>query len=377
MIRLMTPIVETARTVQARSLFDLKCRQSEFHLDIELPLEDRPWNLGLIVGPSGCGKSSLARSLWPDSGAPWAPWPLDRSILDGFTLPIAETVELLSSVGFSSPPDWFKPFRVLSTGQQFRANLARMLAEAQPGQPVVVDEFTSTVDRTVAQIGSAATARTVRARQLQVVALTCHEDVEDWLQPDWVCRPAEATFTWRHLRGRPPIDLAISRVYPDAWNCFRRHHYLSSNLLKPAVCWCAFWRGTPVAFSAWVRWIGSGPPAWREHRTVVLPDFQGVGIGRSLSNFAASCWEALGFLARSTTSHPAFVSSRMRDPGWQLVRWPALASKHELANSTHPKEQSRRRRTFRHATGRKTAGFLWIGPPANARLAAEMVPEVD
>ena len=42
----------------------------------------------------------------------------------------------------------------------------------------VFDEYTSVVDRTVAQIGTAALAKTVRARGQQFVAVTCHEDVD-------------------------------------------------------------------------------------------------------------------------------------------------------------------------------------------------------
>ena len=80
-----------------------------------------------------------------------------------------DIVELLSSIGFSSPPAWLRPFPVLSTGQQFRALLARLLAEAA-GELVVCDEFTSVVDRTVAQVGSAALARTVRQRGQQFIA---------------------------------------------------------------------------------------------------------------------------------------------------------------------------------------------------------------
>ena len=106
----------------------------------------------VLVGPSGCGKSTIARHLFPVSRE--EAWPDDRSLLDAFPpeLSIKDVVELLSSVGFSSPPAWLRPYRVLSTGQQFRVNLARLLASAKPGQPCVIDEFTSTVDRTVALV---------------------------------------------------------------------------------------------------------------------------------------------------------------------------------------------------------------------------------
>src|SRR5438105_2131764 len=222
-ITVSSPVVDSPRVQQVRGIFDLPAEAaSSLEWDAELPLAERPWNLGLIVGPSGCGKSTIARHLFAEAlarQAPLAEWPADRSILDAFPpgMPIKEIVELLSSVGFSSPPAWLRPFGVLSTGQQFRVTLARLLAAAEPGQPVVVDEFTSTVDRTVAQVGSAALARAVRRRNQQFVAVTCHEDVEVWLQPDWVYRPAENHFQWRCLRQRPRIALDVVRCQASAW----------------------------------------------------------------------------------------------------------------------------------------------------------------
>ena len=62
-----------------------------------------------------------------------------------------------------------------------------------------------------------------------------------------------------------------------------------------------------MAFSAWLPFVGSGPPARREHRTVTLPDYQGVGIGHALSGLVASLWRGLGYRALSTTTHPALI----------------------------------------------------------------------
>jgi hypothetical protein len=69
-----------------------------------------------------------------------------------------------------------------SNGEQFRVTLARTLAEAP--ELAVVDEFTSVVDRTVAQIGSHALAKTIRASNRRFIAVSCHYDIEEWLQPD-------------------------------------------------------------------------------------------------------------------------------------------------------------------------------------------------
>jgi GNAT superfamily N-acetyltransferase len=214
------------------------------------------------------------------------------------------------------------------------------------------------VDRTVAQVGSAALARAVRARGLRFVAVSCHEDVEDWLQPDWVYRPATNIFTRRSLQRRPAIELAIARVERAAWRLFRAHHYLSGSLAPSAVCFQATWRGRPVAFSAWIPCLARRRGK-REHRTVTLPDYQGVGIGHRLSGFCAALWTALGYRAGSTTTHPAFIAARLRSPDWRLLRAPSLARGH--------------RGTIRHATTRLTAGFEYVGPPLDAGLARRVL----
>ncbi len=132
-------INETPRVLQVRGIFDLPAERTsrvEWVTDLPAKLQEKSWNLGLIVGPSGCGKSTLASKLWPDAFQDGqADWPKDASILDGFpeSLSIKDVAEVLSSVGFSSPPAWLRPFHVLSNGQKFRVTLARMIAEALCG----------------------------------------------------------------------------------------------------------------------------------------------------------------------------------------------------------------------------------------------------
>ncbi|MBL8799966.1 MAG: ABC transporter ATP-binding protein [Planctomycetia bacterium] len=363
-----TPIVPSPRVKQVCGLFDLTpASVSRVEWDVTLPLEERSWHIGLIVGPSGCGKSTIARRLFAEALAAQQPldaWPADRSILDAFpaAMPIKEVTALLSSVGFSSPPAWLRPFAVLSTGQRFRASLARLLAHCP--ELAVVDEYSSVVDRTVAQVGSAALARTVRQRGQRFVAITCHEDVEDWLQPDWVYRPAEDHFQWRSLRCRPDLALEVCRCRPAAWRLFHAHHYLNGNLSPAAVCFLATWRERPVAFSAWINAL-TRHGGRREHRTVTLPDFQGVGIGMALSDFCASLWAGLGMRASSTTTHPAFIAARLRSPHWRLTRRPALAY------VSREKQQPQ----LRHAATRLTAGFIYQGPPLNAELARRLLAD--
>src|SRR5262249_14690700 len=204
--------------------------------------------------------------------------------------------------------------------------------------------------RTAAQIASAALARLVRSTGREFIAVTCHEDVETWLDPDWIYRPDIDHFAWRRLRRRPAVTLQVRRIRLEAWPLFRPHHYLSARINRSAEAFAAWLRGKPVAISAWVNNLVKGGGK-REHRTVVLPDYQGIGIGSALSDFAASLWAGLGRRVLSTTAHPGFVASRMRSDRWRLIRPPSL-----VGRSNGPE------RPFPPATTRLTSGFEYIGP---------------
>ena len=305
------------RVAQVSAMFDVPLAEKTRHSwDVSLPLQEKPWQIGLIVGPSGCGKSTIAQELWPNNYIRGYEWD-ERSILDNFPahMESKQVVAALTSVGFSSPPDWVKPYSVLSTGQQMRSDLARALCA---DGLVVFDEFTSVVDRTVARVGSAALAKAIRRQEgRRFIAVTCHEDVLEWLTPDWVYEPATAAFSWRSLR-RPTITLEISRVHTKAWALFKKHHYLSADLNTSAICYLAEWNGAPVAFVAVLLMMGF-KNAVRASRSVVLPDYQGIGIGNTLMNAIGEMYLAQGKRFRATTSHPSYIAHRRHDPAWMLV----------------------------------------------------------
>lgn len=322
-----SPVVKSARVLQLCGMFDLESRthsREQWTVDLPLPNE---WNVGLIVGPSGCGKSTIARTLWPDALVSDWKWSETASVLDAFPrdMKIADISTLLSSVGFSSPPSWLKPYHVLSTGEQFRVSMARTLAEMK--SLAVVDEFTSVIDRTVAKIGSAAIAKTVRKRGQRLIAVTCHADVADWLCPDWIYEPTVNRLA-RGCLQRPTIDLVVKRVDSDAWQLFRKHHYLSADHHKSARCFVAFWQNMPVAFCSVLHFPHPRSRHMkREHRAVCLPDFQGVGIGNALSNLVASMCKGMGCRYVSITSHPGMIAYRTRSPLWRCIAAPNIRSK--------------------------------------------------
>ena len=91
---------------------------------------------------------------------------------------------MFNSVGFSSPPSWLKPYSVLSNGEKMRVDLANSLLQNK--EIIIFDEFTSVVDRNIAKIGSYAISKAVRKQNKKFIAVSCHDDIIDWLEPDWV-----------------------------------------------------------------------------------------------------------------------------------------------------------------------------------------------
>lgn len=51
-------------------------------------------------------------------------------------------------------------------------------------------------------------------------------------------------------------------------------------------------------------------------RLVVLPDFQGFGFGKILSNFVGEFYVSKGFDLRISTSNPSIIYSFNRDKNW-------------------------------------------------------------
>ena len=91
--------------------------------------------------------------------------------------------KMFYAVGFGSVPSWLKPYSVLSNGEKMRVDLARALLERDF---IVFDEFTSVVDRNVAQTACIAINKTIKKTNKKFVAISCHYDILDWLEPDWV-----------------------------------------------------------------------------------------------------------------------------------------------------------------------------------------------
>ena len=372
------PVYDSFRVQQVAGMFDVPlAEKATERFQVELPDCDedvghrpdrRPVRQRQEHGrpPTQFGRTSFTRG---------AEWPADRAVIDCFgDVPVRQVVELFTAVGFSSPPSWVKPYQVLSCGERFRCDLARALSSslavrsresrargfcdsrlltAELSTPLVVfDEFTSVVDRNVAKVCSAAIAKGIRRGHIpcRFVAVTCHYDVAEWLEADWVLDMATASCTRRRLR-RPTIDLEIHRCGLAAWQLFTRHHYLSGSLAVGARCYLDHVGRRARDFLR---------DAAGDHQARTTAGSRGSSRCPTTRASASACgpwrrWPSCiarkGLRINVTSSHPALIRHCRRSPLWKTVN----------VKKPGGPPQARRFRDYRSAAGRAVVSFEYVG----------------
>ena len=363
------------RAARVKSLFNAETG-ANVRIRADLPIEDSEWRIGVVVGPSGSGKTTIGRTLWggeafyePDG------WPGDAPVVDAIAPggDFNEVTGALAAVGLGDVPSWLRPYHVLSNGERFRADLARIVAE-RPDR-VVVDEFTSVVDRQIARVGAGAFAKSWRRGTGQAVLLSCHYDILDWLQPDWVFDTRDGEFTrgWDH--PRPRIDVEVRTGGWSLWPLFEPHHYLKAGPMAGAVTYVGFVDGEPVIHLGVASAnVGSRVEA-RACRMVVMPEWQGAGIGmRFLNHVCARYMAGDGHLGRPMTtifhtSHPQLCAALRRD-----VRWTQVSAALHGTNKKTSAKTMKKSGVFPAGFGghfRAVQGFRYVGTPEERAAARQ------
>ena len=311
---------DSYRAARVKSLFNAESG-ANFTLDADLPIEDGDWKIGVIVGPSGSGKTSMGRVIFGDAEVYSEPeWPADAPIVDAIAKggDFNDVTAALAAVGLGDVPAWLRPFHVLSNGEKFRATMARIIADAP--ERVVIDEFTSVVDRQIARFGALAFQKAWRRTGGKAVLLTPHYDVLEWVEPDWTFDTATRTFDRRRLQ-RPTFDLEVWQTDWRYWPLFKPHYYLDLPKMIAADVYVGAVDGEPVCH------LGVSPAfhqggCVRASRLVVMPEWQGAGVGMRFLNHLAEMYlrgdnrfgKPLPMLFH--TSHPGLCASFRRDRRW-------------------------------------------------------------
>jgi ABC-type ATPase with predicted acetyltransferase domain len=175
---------KTFRNESVKGQFDLQIDSVVEKFSGNIDIDDKYWNIGLIVGSSGSGKSTIANHIFENciEKLEYS----NKSVLD--EMPKNKTTEeitkVFNSVGFATVWSWLKPYSVLSNGEKMRVDLAKSILSDK--EIIVFDEFTSVVDRTIAKTASFAIQKAVKKLNKKFIAIACHRDIIEWLEPDWI-----------------------------------------------------------------------------------------------------------------------------------------------------------------------------------------------
>lgn len=172
--------------------------------DIEVMNND-DWNILLICGKSGSGKSTILREIYGDVKP--IEYDYGKAVISQFPkLDEEEACDLLSSMGLSSVPTWLRKPNELSNGERARLDIAKTIYESAD-EVVKIDEYTSVVNRAAAMSMSFALQRYARQKGLKLVIASCHFDIIEWLQPDYI-------FNLEHRDEEGNVELE-KMVYSD------------------------------------------------------------------------------------------------------------------------------------------------------------------
>ena len=361
------------RAARVKSLFNA---ESGCNFDLEIDNVDLSgdWNIGVVVGPSGSGKTSIGRQIFGenkiyDYTQGWSP---DKPIIDDIAPngDFNEVTAALANVGLGSVPSWLRPFRVLSNGEQFRAGLAKIVCE-KPDE-IVIDEFTSVIDRQIARIGSQAFQKAWRRGNPKgkVVLLTPHYDILDWIQPDWVIDTKTKTFVRGVLRQRPKINLDIWQVDRSYWKFYKPHYYLDLPEPVAAMHFIGTVDGELACHIAVApRFEVHG---YRATRLVTMPEWQGAGVGSKFLNFIAQYHlDGNGrgghkYVTYFHTSHPQLCAYLRHSQKWVQVSAVLYGGNKKKSGESIIRSQKRKKSKLICGAGygghfRAVQGFKYIG----------------
>jgi len=298
---------------QIRAKYDIGDYKEQAVAIPKLPAE----GIVLIVGTSGSGKSTILRTI----GNRQVQFDNQTTVIENFST-AERGEELLLACGLRTIPAWFRSPATLSNGERHRFEMAMCLDQDID----TIDEFTSVVDRDTAK-SLAFSVRKYYDRQENTKPLyiaSCHRDIVEWLDPDWVYDTDLCVLENRRLLHpvgrRPELALTIRSTSSFYWQYFKRFHYLTSDLSKSAHYYVLLLGDKPIGFHAAIHSTNRDIHSyWRGHRTVILPEFQGMGIGTAFSDAIAEIYVSRGMRYFSKTAHPSFGEHREKSPLWRAT----------------------------------------------------------
>jgi ABC-type lipoprotein export system ATPase subunit len=348
--------------VKAANSLDIDVEaKSKHHLKVSADLET-DYNVGLIVGASGSGKTTLAKQIF---GQDCFESTLDQQtpIIDQLPphLDYDHCASLLSGVGLTSVPCWIRPVYTLSNGQKARAEACLQMLKPN----AVIDEWTSVVDRNVGKVMSHCVQKHARKMKKKIVLASCHYDVMEWLNPDWIIDCNTQEYIDRRsmvgtFKRTDQLRLEIKEVTKHTWPYFSKYHYLSERLPTGRIFCYGLFRGSDqIGFICYAAYIIGNQTTFFPNRAVVHPDYAGLGLGIKLIDETSKLMVMKGYdIKLKGTSIPIY-KMLIKDPLWKFRK---MSKPIKKGKSGYASTKKARKNTIRTKTTTYHFDFAWRKP---------------
>lgn len=289
---IQSDVFKTFRCQTAANSLDIDTKKKSIH-NIEINNINLPnnWNIGLIYGASGSGKTTLAKHLFGDNIFDISlneNLPIIEQLPKEFTY--EECANILNGIGLNSVPCWIRPVKTLSNGQKARAEAAYLMCK---NDFICIDEWTSVVDRTVAKAMSVCIYKFAKKFNKKIILLSCHYDILEWLKPDWLIDCNKQKFELPisedfFFNEREKLEFTIKEIGRDTWKYFSKYHYLSDKLPGGKLyLYGLFYGENQIGFQCFANYVPIKKNQliiYHSNRTVIHPDYNGLGLGIKLIN---------------------------------------------------------------------------------------------
>jgi GNAT superfamily N-acetyltransferase len=176
----------------------------------------------------------------------------------------------------------------------------------------------------VGKVMSHCVAKHARRSKRSIVLNSCHYDVIEWLDPDWIIDCNKQTYTDR--RNRVGVEERTDRLRFDVyqadkrtWGYFSKYHYLSERLAPNSQVY-GLWCGVDqIGFQAFTPYIIGNFDTYFSNRTVIHPDYAGLGLGIKLINETSKHMVKKGFKIKAKFSSTPIYKAMKRQPEWRCT----------------------------------------------------------
>ena len=293
--------------------FGLDCGYTKQICDIDIPDN---FTVAYVTGESGSGKSTILNEVFPNYKNEDIPYDKPLYQWCGETENDEhKAIRLLSLCGLSDATMFISFYDTLSDSEKARARMFLELASNK--EIIVIDEFLSTLDRKTAKALAYCFQKAIRIEGKRLFAVTAHDDLEDYLQPDVIIKgksyPSKFSVVQKQVTPKNPFIENIAFKYVDKSDYkdldLAELHYKGKYTGGTKEYLFAYLGDEVIACLVSIYNMSTG--GRRISRVVVHPSYRGVGIGCAIVHKYISDYPDTDVVAAMALYNPIFEKAGM------------------------------------------------------------------